>query len=72
MSNAGKLGLAAAGVAVAVVLFFVLRPGDETGATTIPTGTATAPTETTATTTVTTTVEPEGPEPVRITFKTAR
>jgi heme/copper-type cytochrome/quinol oxidase subunit 2 len=74
MSNAGKLGLAAAGVAVAVVLFFVLRPGDETGATTIPTGTATAPTETTittttATTTVTTTVEPEGPEPVRITFQ---
>jgi heme/copper-type cytochrome/quinol oxidase subunit 2 len=41
VSAAGKLALAAAGVAVAVVLFFLLRPGDETAAPTTPTGTET-------------------------------
>jgi hypothetical protein len=74
VSNAAKLALAAAGVAVAVVLFFVLRPDDEAAAPTTPTGTARAPAETTgetstAPTTPTTTAEPEEPKPVRISFE---
>jgi hypothetical protein len=72
VSNAGKLALAAAGIAAAVVLFVVLRPDDEAAAPTTPTGTASVTTETdgitTAPTNPTTTLEPEGPEPVRITF----
>jgi hypothetical protein len=70
VSNAGKLALAAAGIAAAVVLFFVLRPDDEAAA---PTGTASAPTqtetETTTETIPTVTLEPAGPEPVRISFE---
>lgn len=70
MSNPAKLALAAAGAAVALVLFFVLRPDDESAAPTTSTPTATAPTETSGETTPpTTTQEPEGPEPVRITFE---
>ena len=70
MSNPAKLALAAAGVAVAVVLFIVLRPDDESAAPTASTPTDTAPTETSGETTpTTTTLEPEGPEPVRITFE---
>ena len=70
MSNPAKLALAAAGVAVAVVLFIALRPDDESAAPTASTPTDTAPTETSGETTPsTTTLEPEGPEPVRITFE---
>ena len=70
MSNPAKLALAAAGAAVALVLYFVLRPDDESAAPTTSTPTATAPTETSGETTPpTTTQEPEGPEPVRITFE---
>jgi heme/copper-type cytochrome/quinol oxidase subunit 2 len=72
MSNAGKLAVAAAGVAAAVILFLVLRPDDETSTPTTPAETDRTPTETTPTSTPTaptTTVEPEGPEPVRITFE---
>ena len=74
MSNPARLALAAAGAAIALVLFFVLRPEDDTSApTTTPTVTAptgTAPTETSGETTPpTTTAEPKGPEPVRITFR---
>lgn len=69
MSNPAKLALAAAGVAVTVVLFIVLRPDDESAAPTASTPTDTAPTETSGETTPSTTLEPEGPEPVRITFE---
>jgi hypothetical protein len=73
VSNAGKLALAAAGVAVAVVLFILLRPDDEDAAPRTPMGATSLPTETdgtaTAPTIPTTTLEPEGPEPVRITFQ---
>jgi hypothetical protein len=76
MSNAGRLALAAAGIAAAVILFLVLRPDDEATTATTPTGTASAPTESAPTetgsatlTAPTTTQEPEGPEPVRITFQ---
>jgi hypothetical protein len=75
VSNAGKLALAAAGIAVVVILFVLLRPDDDSAAPTTPTGTAATPTETggtpTAPTTPTTTEEPEpeGPEPLRITFQ---
>jgi heme/copper-type cytochrome/quinol oxidase subunit 2 len=70
VSNAGKLALAAAGVAVVVILFVLLRPDDEAAAPTTPTGTVPTETDgtTSAPTTPTTTLEPEGPEPVRITF----
>jgi hypothetical protein len=73
MSNAGKLALAAAGIAVVVILFVLLRPDDDSAAPTTPTATSSAPTETggtpTAPTTPTTTLEPQGPEPVRISFE---
>ena len=74
MSNAGKLALVAGGIVAAVVLFIVLRPDDEEAvAPTTPTVTETVPATTsgsTASTTQTTptTTEPEGPEPVRISF----
>jgi hypothetical protein len=79
VSNAGKLALVAGGLVAAVVLFLVLRPDDEerpapttpagvatetggsTGPTTAPTTTETTPTSPTS--------EPEGPEPVRISFE---
>ena len=70
MSKPAKLALAAAGVAVAIVLFFVLRPDDESAAPTNSTPTDTASTETSGQTRpATTTLEPEGPKPVRITFE---
>jgi hypothetical protein len=74
MSNAGKLALAAAGLAAAVILFVVLRPDDENTAPTTPTDTGGALTETTgetSPTSPTTTLEPEParPEPVRLTFQ---
>jgi hypothetical protein len=73
MSNAGKLALAAAGIAVVVILFVLLRPDDDSAAPTTPTATSSAPTETggtpTAPTTPTTTLEPQGPEPVQISFE---
>jgi hypothetical protein len=70
VSNPAKLALAAAGVAVAVVLFFVLRPEGESAAPTSSTPTETAPTETSGETTPgTTTLEPGGPGPIRITFE---
>ena len=72
MSNAGKLAVAAAGVAAAVILFLVLRPDDETSTPTTQAETKTTRTDTAPTSTPTaptTTVEPEGPEPVRITFE---
>jgi hypothetical protein len=70
VSNAGKLALAVGGLAVAVVLFLVLRPEDEEeAAPTTSTPTETAPTTSGSTTPTTpTTTEPEGPEPVRISF----
>ena len=74
MSNAGRLALAAAGIAVAVVLFILLRPSDETAVSetsganeTLPETGGTAPAPTTPTTTVE--PEPEGLEPVRISFE---
>jgi hypothetical protein len=52
VSRAASLALTAAGLILAVVLFLVLRPGDEsTTPTTIPTTTQTAPTTTTTPTT---------------------
>jgi hypothetical protein len=52
VSRAASLALAAAGLIVAVVLFLVLRPGDEsTTPTAIPKTTQTAPTTTTTPTT---------------------
>ena len=73
MSNAGKLALAAAGIAVVVILFVLLRPDDDSAAPTTPTAASSVPTETggtvTAPTTPTTTLEPQGPEPVRISFE---
>jgi hypothetical protein len=70
VSNPAKLALAAAGAAVALVLFFVLRSDDERAAPTTSTPTGTAPTETSGETTPpTTTLEPEGLGPVRITFE---
>jgi hypothetical protein len=52
VSRAARLALAAAGLIVAVVLFLVLRPDDESATpTTIPTTTQTAPTTTTTPTT---------------------
>jgi hypothetical protein len=69
VSNPAKLALAAVGAAVALVLFFVLRPDDESAVPTNSTPTDTAPTETSGETTPPTTQEPEGPGPVRITFE---
>jgi hypothetical protein len=74
VSNAGKLALAIAGLAAAVILFVVLRPGDETSAPTITSETGSGPAETTPVTmptSVTTTLEPEPerPDPVQITFQ---
>jgi hypothetical protein len=71
VSNPAKLALAAAGAAIAVVLFFVLRPDDESAAPTTPTDTSGTPTVIVdgETTPPTTTLEPEGPQPVRITFE---
>jgi hypothetical protein len=71
MSNPAKLALAAAGAAVALVLFFVLRPNDESAAPTTPTDTSGTPTVIVdgEATPPTTTLEPEGPQPVRITFE---
>ena len=70
MSNPAKLALAAVGAAIALVLFFVLRPDDESAVPTNSTPSDTAPTETSGEMTLpTTTQEPEGPEPVRITFE---
>jgi hypothetical protein len=72
VSNPAKLALAAVGAAVALVLFFVLRPDDdESGAPTTPTDTSGTPTVIVdgETTPPTTTQEPEGPEPVRIAFE---
>jgi hypothetical protein len=70
VSNAGKLALAVGGLAVAVVLFVLLRPDDEgEAAPTTSTPTETAPTTSGSTTPTTpTTTEAEGPEPVRISF----
>ena len=70
MSNAGKLALAVGGLAVAVVLFVLLRPDDEEeAAPTTSTPTETAPTTSGSTTPTTpTTTEAEGPGPVRISF----
>ena len=64
--------IAAAAIAVAVVLFAVLRPKDESEATTTPTTTTAPTTETTPT--VTTPVVPQPPQPpptarVRITIE---
>ena len=70
MSNAGRLALAAAGIAVAVVLFILLRPDDDSAAPTTPSGTASEPTATDGTAPTTGTLnEPERPDAVRISFE---
>ena len=70
MSNPAKLALGAVGAAIALVLFFILRPDDESAVPTNSTPSDTAPTVTSGEMTLpTTTQEPEGPEPVRITFE---
>jgi hypothetical protein len=55
--NARRIGLIVGGLAATVVLFFVLRPADEDGATPAPATTATL------TRTVETSVEPPAPPP---------
>ena len=62
------------GIAVAVALFLLVRPGDEEQATTVPATTAPATTTRAATTEETTTTEPEpaGPTSLRVTARGGR
>jgi hypothetical protein len=69
VSRAASLSLAAAGLVVAVVLFLVLRPDDEsTTPTTIPTTTRATTTQTAPTRTTTTPTTPEV-QRIRIDFR---
>jgi hypothetical protein len=70
MGIAAKLAVAAATVAAAVVLFFVLRPEDEAATGTTPTATKTGPTTTQGATEPgpTTTEESDQPAVIRIAY----